>query len=137
MKKVTAFPLAGHLLSTTGGNLVMAEWTAEGCTEGAEPMKIAPLHIHREDDEAWYVLEGTLAFRIDDQTVEANAGDAVMVPRGAAHTYWNPKAESARYLLIMTVRISELIEAIHAAPDRSPEGLRRLFEKYETEFIGW
>ncbi len=100
-------------------------------------MKIAPLHIHHGDDEAWYVLEGALAFRIDDKTVEAKAGDAVMVSRGAAHTYWNPKAESARYLLIMTVRISELIEAIHAASDRSPEALRRLFEQYESEFVGW
>lgn len=137
MNKAIASPLAGHLLATEGANLVMAEWIAEGCAEGTEPMRIAPLHIHREDDEAWYVLEGTLGFQIGDQIVEASAGGAVMVPRGTAHTYWNPKAEPARYLLIMTTRINELIQAIHAASDRSAEGLRKLFEQYQSELVDW
>ncbi|CAM3094821.1 hypothetical protein PALU110988_00910 [Paenibacillus lupini] len=59
----------------------MAEWTAEGCTAGAEPMKIAPLHIHHEDDEAWYILKGTLGFQIGEQVIEAKVGDAVIAPR--------------------------------------------------------
>ncbi|GLX68756.1 cupin domain-containing protein [Paenibacillus glycanilyticus] len=137
MKDVLASPLAGQLLSAAGANLVIAEWTAEGCEEGAEPYWIAPLHLHREDDEAWYVLEGTLGFRIGGQIIEAKAGDSVMVPRGTAHTYWNPKAEPARYLLIMTARINELIQSIHAASDRSEEAMRKLFEQYEAELIGW
>jgi mannose-6-phosphate isomerase-like protein (cupin superfamily) len=29
----------------------------------AAPVYIAPLHIHHDDDEAWYVLEGGLAVR--------------------------------------------------------------------------
>lgn len=135
MSKIIASPLTGHLLAAEGANLVMAEWTAEGCAEGTEPDWIAPLHIHHEDDEAWYVLKGTLGFRIGDRTIEAKAGDAVVVPRGTAHTYWNPKADSARYLVIMTARINELIQAIHATSDRSPEALRKLFESYRSELI--
>ncbi|MCM3630649.1 cupin domain-containing protein [Paenibacillus glycanilyticus] len=126
-------PLAGHLLSSERSNLVIAEWTAEGCAEGTEPEWIAPLHIHHEDDEAWYVLEGTLGFRIGDQIVEAKAGDCVLAPRGSAHTYWNPKAEPARYLLMMTYRINELIQAIHATSDRSPNSMRTLFKRYQSE----
>lgn len=126
-------PLAGHLLSSERSNLVIAEWTAEGCPEGTEPEWIAPLHVHHEDDEAWYVLEGTLGFRIGDQIVEAKAGDCVLAPRGSAHTYWNPKAEPARYLLMMTYRINELIQAIHATSDRSPNSMRTLFEHYRSE----
>jgi quercetin dioxygenase-like cupin family protein len=48
------------------------------------------LHLHRNDDEAWYVLEGTLCLQVGKEVVEAHAGSAVFVARGTAHTYWNP-----------------------------------------------
>jgi uncharacterized cupin superfamily protein len=34
------------------------------------PTFIAPLHIHDRDDEAWYVLDGSLAFRVDESEAE-------------------------------------------------------------------
>jgi mannose-6-phosphate isomerase-like protein (cupin superfamily) len=44
------------------------------------PSCIAPLHIHDRDDEAWYVLEGALAFRVDQSEVEVPAGGGIVVP---------------------------------------------------------
>jgi mannose-6-phosphate isomerase-like protein (cupin superfamily) len=73
----------------------------------------APLHVHHEDDEAWYVLSGTLGFRLGDEEVEANAGSAVLARRGTAHTFWNAGPGEAQYLLVMTPRIARLIEEIH------------------------
>lgn len=128
-------PLSGQTLSNLEANLVMAEWTAEGCKANAEPEKIAPLHIHHHDDEAWYILEGTLGFQIGDKIVEANANDAVIVPRGMPHTYWNPKSEQARYVIVMTTRISALIDAIHATCERSPEAMKNLFAQYDSQFL--
>lgn len=46
-------------------------FTARGTAEGYAPELIAPLHKHHNDDEAWYVLEGTLGFQIGDTIVEA------------------------------------------------------------------
>jgi mannose-6-phosphate isomerase-like protein (cupin superfamily) len=91
------------------GDFVIVEWTAEVGVHW-----IAPLHIHHGDDEAWYVLEGQLGFRLGDEDVLAGAGSAVLAPRGIPHTYWNAGEEEARYLLVMTPRIARLIEAIHA-----------------------
>ncbi|WP_274654473.1 cupin domain-containing protein [Paenibacillus humicola] len=122
-------------LAPDEAELVLAEWTAPGCSQDREPEFIAPLHVHRSDDEAWYVLEGTLAFRIGDETVEASAGGAVIAPRGKPHTYWNPRQEPARYLIIMTARIRALIDAIHATDKRDPESMRRLFERFDSELI--
>ncbi|RAP73868.1 cupin domain-containing protein [Paenibacillus montanisoli] len=113
----------------------MAEWTADGCPPGTEPMRIAPLHRHLEDDEAWYVLEGTLAFQIGDDIIEAGSGSAVIAPRGVKHTFWNPKQPPARYLIIMTKRISGLIDAIHAAQQRNPAAMKTLFARYESELL--
>ena len=113
------------------GDFVIVEWAADG----GDPRPQAPLHVHHEDDEAWYVLEGRLAFTLGDETVEAAAGDAVCAGRGVPHTFWNPAAEPARYLLVMTPRIDALIKAIHASDDRSPETMRALFEAHASALV--
>ncbi|MDA0243441.1 MAG: cupin domain-containing protein [Chloroflexi bacterium] len=73
------------------------------------------LHVHYADDEAWYVLEGTLTFRFRDKEVEAPAGTMVFVPAGVAHTYYEAHGPT-RYLIVLTPRLRELIFALQAAP---------------------
>jgi mannose-6-phosphate isomerase-like protein (cupin superfamily) len=127
-------PLAGGVLGTAGSSFVIAEWRDAGGPPGP-PRLIAPLHVHYKDDEAWYVLEGTVCVRSGDRTVEAHAGAAVMVPKGTPHTYWNPGPGELRYLLVMTPRIYELIQAIHALPVRTRETLRAVFQRYDSELL--
>jgi len=79
------------------------------------------------------VLEGVLCVRNGDEDVELRPGSGVIVHRGTPHTYWNPGPAPARYLLIMTSRIYQLIQEIHVATDRSPERMRALFERYDSE----
>ena len=104
-------------------------------TEAGSPRWIAPLHLHHNDDEAWYVLEGKLCVRVGEETVEAGPGAAVLVPRGTPHTYWNPDPAPLRYLLIMTAKIHQLIQAIHATQDRSADGMRALFKRFDSELL--
>lgn len=125
----------GVPLKPEGSKLVIAEWIASGTAEGSEPELIAPLHKHLNDDETWYVLEGTLGFQIGDTIVEANAGDAVTAASDVPHTYWNPKPHDAKYLIIMTARIHELIEAIHHLAERDNETLKALFRSYDSELL--
>jgi mannose-6-phosphate isomerase-like protein (cupin superfamily) len=126
--------LAGKVLGSPNGAFVIAEWRDPGGPPGP-PRFIAPPHVHHKDDEAWYVLEGTLVVRVGDKDVEAHAGSAVLVPRGTPHTYWNPAAEPARYLLIMTSSIYRLIQEIHATKDRSAAAMQALFRKYDSELL--
>ncbi len=46
-----------------------------------------PLHVHHRDDEAWYVLEGTITFRVDQIEMTVEQGDFVWAPRGLAHSF--------------------------------------------------
>jgi mannose-6-phosphate isomerase-like protein (cupin superfamily) len=131
---LTAPPLAGSTLGTEKNSFVIAEWRDAGGPSGP-PRFIAPMHLHHNDDEAWYVLEGALCVRVGDKDVEATAGSAVFVPRGTPHTYWNPGPGVLRYLLVMSPRIYELIQEIHATKERTPEVLRVLFQKYESELL--
>ena len=71
--------LTGRVLGTVDDSFVVAEWCDHGGPPGP-PRLIAPRHLHRSDDEAWYVLEGTLRLQVDEKEVEARAGSAVLVP---------------------------------------------------------
>lgn len=127
-------PLEGNPLGADTGQFVIAEWRDPGGAPG-ERRLIAPTHVHHSDDEAWYVLEGTLVFKVGDDEVEARAGSAVLVPRGKAHTYWNPATDAARYVIVMPQNIHRLIRAIHAMPVRTREALAAVFEEHDSTLL--
>lgn len=131
----TAPPLAGNTLGSVDSSFVVAEWRDEGGEPTEAPRYIAPPHLHLKDDEAWYVLEGTLIVRVGDEDVTVPAGSSVIVSRGTPHTYWNPSAAPARYLLVMTPKVYGLIQAIHELPDKNREALAELFKKYDSELL--
>ena len=136
MDRLFASPLAGATIAAPNASIVLVEWTDPG--GGFDPPRyIAPLHLHRDDDEAWYVLSGVLRVRVGDRDVEVPAGGGVLVPRGTPHTYWNPSRGVTRYLLVMTPRIAGLIEAIHALARRDEETLAATFAEHESEYLGW
>jgi mannose-6-phosphate isomerase-like protein (cupin superfamily) len=131
---IIASPLAGNVLGSVGQDFVIAEWKDVGGPPGP-PRWIAPLHVHRSDDEAWYVLEGKLQVRVGEEVLEASAGSAVFVSRGTVHTYWNAGPGLVRYLLVMTSNIYSLIQEIHSMNDRSPSALRVVFQKHDSELL--
>jgi quercetin dioxygenase-like cupin family protein len=118
--------LAGGSLGSPNDDFVVVEWTAEIGTHW-----IAPLHIHHTDDEAWYVLEGTLGFRLADDEIEAPAGSAVLARRETPHTYWNAGDFPARYLLVLTPNIARLLKEIH----EPGADIRAIFARYDSEIL--
>lgn len=131
---IIAGPLAGKVMGAANDAFLVAEWRDPGAPPGP-PRYIAPLHVHRRDDEAWYVLEGVLRVQRGEEIVEAPAGSGVFVPHGLQHTYWNPSPEPTRYLLIMTANIYALIQGIHALKERTPAALRALFEEHDSALL--
>ncbi|MEE1788802.1 quercetin 2,3-dioxygenase [Streptomyces sp. SP17BM10] len=61
-----------------------------------------PAHDHRNEDEAFYLLEGELEFFADGQTYDVRAGDFVFVPKGTVHRFRNKGLHAAKQLLIFT-----------------------------------
>jgi len=131
---IIAPALAGNVIGLPNGSFVIAEWKDPGGPPGP-PRLIAPPHIHHRDDEAWYVLEGTLRVRAGSDEIEANAGASVFVPRGTPHTYWNPTRSPVRYLLVMTANIFHLIQEIHAMKERTPTALAAVFHKHDSQLL--
>src|SRR5215468_11269153 len=121
-------PLLGGRLE--GEDFVVVEWRAAPDTSPERP--IAGLHVHHEDDEAWYVLEGRLGFRVGDEVVEADAGAGVLVPKGTPHSYWNAGHVEARYLLVMSPRTAALVAALHSG---SGESYDEIFRRHASELL--
>lgn len=117
-----------------GSDLAVVEWTADPSPDGSV-MPIAPPHVHRGDDEAWYVLSGKLGFSFDGEDFEVAAGGAAMATAGTVHTYWNAAADETRYLLIMTPRIRELIAVLHDPERQQGRSMAEIFEAYDSELI--
>jgi quercetin dioxygenase-like cupin family protein len=61
-----------------------------------------PPHIHRREDEAFYVLEGELAFQADGRSFTATAGSWVTLARGSLHAFRNTGTAPARALIVVT-----------------------------------
>jgi mannose-6-phosphate isomerase-like protein (cupin superfamily) len=124
-------PLRDNLLGLPSSTFLVAEWSDPGAPDG-NPLPMAPLHVHHADDEAWYVLEGTLAFQLGEHVVEAPAGAAVFAPRGLPHTYWNPRPTPARYLIILTPNIAALIDELHAAGTHEHEAQQAIYRRHTS-----
>jgi mannose-6-phosphate isomerase-like protein (cupin superfamily) len=58
-----------------------------------------PPHIHRNEDETFYVVEGDCSIRLDDEIVTAGPGDFVNVPRGRLHCFRNEGTSPMRMIL--------------------------------------
>jgi mannose-6-phosphate isomerase-like protein (cupin superfamily) len=90
----TAAPLAGskgreadvtELFATsaqTGGSLGLFRQTIS-------PKSGPPLHIHKSNDEFFYVISGEFRFQLGARVVSAPVGSFIFVPRGTAHTFEN------------------------------------------------
>ena len=81
----------------------------------APPGEGPPLHVHANEDEVLYTLEGTLRFRLDDEVQQASAGTFAFIPRGTAHTWQNLGDAPARLLVVFTP---------------AGEGVERFFERF-------
>jgi quercetin dioxygenase-like cupin family protein len=78
----------------TSGSLFMFEDTmAQG--------KTTPLHLHPEEEEAIYVLEGELLVHVDGTEHEVRAGGLFVAPRGVPHAFL-VTSKIARVLAILS-----------------------------------
>lgn len=94
-----------------------------------------PRHYHTREEETFHVVEGVVAYTVEDQTVVAGPGTTVHVPRGVRHSF--EVQERAKVLLTLApAGIEEMFRELgrlEPAPESMPMVLS-ICERYGIFF---
>ena len=69
--------------------------------EVLDPEGEGPLHVHHNEDEGFWVLEGELTFEVGEETIKAQPGSFVFGPKDVPHRY-TVDSGPARLLYILS-----------------------------------
>ena len=100
------FVLAGVVMKRlisgqeTGGLFCLFENRSDGQTK-------TPIHVHANDDETVYVIEGQLTAVVDGEARTLSPGESLFLKRGIPHQLMNPANQPVRYILIGTPSLFE------------------------------
>lgn len=99
-----------------------------------------PQHIHREHDETFYVVTGTVRFTSRTNDLLAHAGSLVTAPIGDPHTFGNADPDAPASMLCTVVPERYLgyfrdLQSLRPGPDGMlvPAEVLEVMSRYATE----
>lgn len=120
--------------SQTNGTLAIFE-------DIVQPGVGPPRHIHPDQDETFFFLEGNFMVEIDGQLHDVSAGDVAFIPRGMVHAFKNAGATPGRlrYIFSPALQAEDMFRAFHAAHQSTgmdKESMERIALQYGQQFVG-
>lgn len=99
-----------------------------------------PLHVHKNEDELWYVLEGEHVVQVGDDELQIGPGEMAFGPRGVPHSQRRVVPRTGRFLVFFFPGgfegfFRELAEAERTGADM-PETYARLSQRYGVTWLG-
>jgi len=82
--------------------------------------RMPPAHRHVGNEEAYFVLDGTVEFHVADEVFQGGPNTFVLVSAGEAHTFGNTSAAPARLLVLHAPALDgyfEDLERLWASPE--------------------
>ena len=138
MRPFALAPADGTTVENPTGGVTTFKATSDQSSGGltviegvSAPGEGPPLHVHREQDEFIYTLDGTFRVRLGDDLIEALPGSFVFIPRNTPHTWQNIGDGSARFIATLSPASVEFEEFFLRYADlppaeRGPEAFGRL-----------
>lgn len=98
---------------------------------------VPPPHSHTETEECVYVLEGTLRYRVEQETRDLGPGDLMRTPKGSVHYFTNTTTAPVRALIIMTPDIGigyfrEMFEIFGSGGPPDMARVQRVMNQYKV-----
>ncbi|MGB8644173.1 MAG: cupin domain-containing protein [Anaerolineae bacterium] len=94
-------------------------------------------HLHYDQDEWFYALEGDLLIEAGDERFRMKPGDALFVKKAVPHVWANVGETRMRFLALVTPagKLEEFFE--NAAKNNAPPGPdQKLWRPYGMEWVG-
>jgi quercetin dioxygenase-like cupin family protein len=95
-----------------------------------------PLHVHRDHDEGFFVLEGEVTLLLPESEVTLTAGEFFLAPRGVPHSY-RVGDHRARWLCTSTPgRFVDFVDEVTELPEQSPDVVGTVAAAHGIELLG-
>jgi Cupin domain len=117
-----------HASSADTGGFAFIEASAPA---GSQP----PLHVHREEGEGFYVLEGELTLWVGDETRTLRPGEFLFAPAGVPHTIRTGEA-GARYLVVGGGQFESFVRTVAALGEPDLDELARVAARHGIDLLG-
>lgn len=127
----------------TNGAMCIFEFNGEG---------LGPPHLHHDQDEWIYVIEGECYFEVGAERLRLTAGESIFIPRKTAHFWACVNGKPARIINVYQPagKMEDFFRAVSnhenlptredvinkTYTDEQVEGLQRLFQDHGMELLG-
>jgi quercetin dioxygenase-like cupin family protein len=129
--QLAGHPMAFLVTGTDTRHTSMFEWTIP-------PGFATGLHVHRVQEETFYVLEGECQWQVGERMVRATPGTYVFLPPGTPHNIANDSDRPARVLMTVSPPGHEryfevLADAVAHGAAADPKAINDLRKRYDTD----
>ena len=95
------------------------------------------LHVHRIQEETFYVLEGECEWKVGDQKIRATPGTYLFIPPGVPHDIANASGRPARVLMTVSPPgheryFEELVKLVSHSSPPDTKLIAELRNRYDT-----
>lgn len=115
----------------TNGSLSIFEYS--GFEKGGPP-----LHIHPNQDEIFFIVQGEYIFKVGDDTYQLNAGDTIFLPRNIPHAFAQLTETGKMFFLFQPSGKMDdffrVLGSLNSAP--SPEQGAKIFSDHDMKIVG-
>ena len=97
-----------------------------------------PMHIHENEDEVFYILEGEMEFQTQGETTVLGAGDMIFLPRRIPHGFRVVGTKKCRAAVtIIPSGIEHMFEKLAELPAGPPdfEKVAEICDRYGISFV--
>jgi mannose-6-phosphate isomerase-like protein (cupin superfamily) len=98
-----------------------------------------PLHVHRVEDEAMYILDGEYEIQCGEEVFRATSGAFVFLPRGIPNRYQNLGDMPGRFLhLTSPGGFEKLVEQTSLVEVKGPSDMEKIMQhskQYGVDFL--
>jgi mannose-6-phosphate isomerase-like protein (cupin superfamily) len=97
-----------------------------------------PLHLHPDLDETFYILGGSMKFKVGDEIFYLKAGDSIFVPRNMPHAFTSNSDKPSKMLIIVqsATTMEAFFEELSKIEKITPEIAAKIYQKHNMVLLG-
>lgn len=105
----------------------------------APPGGGVPMHIHHNEDESIYLLEGSLVFQVGEDKFEVEKGGTVYMPKGVPHAFRITGDKDAHILFILDLspesRYEDMFDGLVGLAPTDFDKIQEVCGRNNVEFL--